>query len=609
MRTRTSKISLKAVGLATRTHNASITMSIEADYESLDTKTLVDDFIIAVQTGSYKPGYSATSFPPTHFPALPIPTRSAVPVDVNGHSLNGRKRSFNQAQDNANGFDSHCEPSDRQFKQMRRGGRGRGGGSRGRGREGTDHSSMAENFRPGNENIQLPSEGYPQPAFDPNDPFSAMAAFQAMGLPMPQMPQMNPAKSNKRCRDYDTKGFCARGDACHFQHGTDHLVFPSQDEYDPKNALLTSTLTPVPISNGANGAPSPRGRGFGRGRGDRGGANSRRGNRADFSHAGPNNDRSITTIVVEQIPEEKFEEQAVRDFFSEFGSIAEVTMQPYKRLALVKYDDYFAARRAYDSPKVIFDNRFVKVYWYKPGALPTPPSTAKGTASSPTTATAEEQPFDKEEFEKKSQEAQKKLEEKKAQMKEMEAKRQALDRQKEELTQKQAEEKKRLLAKLAAKKGEGNADTDSPMTDAHANGAPPPEDDGKVSASTKALRAKLAELEAEAKSLGIDHSASEPYAPRGRGRGRGRGSYRGWEGFASGRGSYDPYRGSSPRGRGAFRGYGGGKYNLDLRTKKVAVSGVEWTGERDEALRQFLLVCFLFFFSFSYFCFAVMMFA
>ena len=121
--------------------------------------------------------------------------------------------------------------------------------------------------------------------------------------------------------------------------------------------------------------------------------------------------------------------------------------------------------------------------------------------------------------------------------------------------------------------------------------APTNSDDGKVSESTKLLRAKLAELEAEAKSLGIDHSTPEAHSPRGRGRGRGRGSYRGWEGFA-GRGSNDPYRGSA-RGRGAFRGYGGGKYNLDLRTKKVRVTGVEWTSERDEALRQHLLVRFL----------------
>ena len=211
----------------------------------------------------------------------------------------------------------------------------------------------------------------------------------------------------------------------------------------------------------------------------------------------------------------------VREFFSEFGNIEEVTMQPYKRLALVKYGDYMSARRAYESPKVIFDNRFVKVYWYKP----TPPGTATGIAKSPLISKEEQQPFDREKFERDAVAAQKKLEEKKAQMKDVEAKRQALEKQKEELAQKQAEEKQKLLEKLAAKGVAPNDDT--PMIDA-TNGTHRA-DEGKVSAHTKALREKVAELEAEAKSLGLDSALSETPYPhgRGRGRGRGRGSYRG----------------------------------------------------------------------------------
>lgn len=359
-------------------------------------------------------------------------------------------------------------------------------------------------------------------------------------------------------------------------------------EYDPRNAVLMDTSPTSPVPNGHSNANGQRGngnvRGAGRGRGDRGGFTPRRNNRADFSQAGPNHDRSITTIVVEQIPEDKFDEQTVRDFFSEFGTIEEVTMQPYKRLALVKYDDYGAARSAYDSPKVIFDNRFVKVYWYKPGNLPTPPSTGKPSGTSPTTLKVEEQPFDREQFERNAEAAQRKLEEKKAQMKEMETKRQALEKQKEELAQKQVEEKRRLLEKIAAKGG--GVAADSAMEDVKTNGT----DDGKVSEHTKNLRAKVAELEAEAKSLGLDSALSDSYSSRGRGRGRGRGSYRGWEGF-DGRGGYSSYRGSPRGGRGAFQPRGGGKYNLDNRTKKVGVSGVEFTSDKDEALRQYLLVC------------------
>ena len=344
------------------------------------------------------------------------------------------------------------------------------------------------------------------------------------------------------------------------------------------------TQTVKPSANGHHRSNEQRLNGSirGRGRGDRAGFAPRRpNNRAEFSQAGMNHDRSVTTIVVEQIPEEKFDERPVRDFFSEFGNIEEISMRPYKRLALVKYEDYDAAKRAYDSPKVIFDNRFVKVYWYNPNTLPTPPSTAKPNANA-STPREEEHPFNKEEFERNSIAAQKKLEEKKVQMREMESKRQALEKQKELLSQKQSEEKRKLLEKLAAK---GVVTDDTTMANTATNGTNGA-DDSNVSAHTKALRAKVAELEAEAKSLGLDSALSD-YTPRGRGRGRGRGSYRGWEAFAS------PFRGS-PRGRGGFRGrVASSGYNLDLRTKKVALSGVDFDATKDEALRQYLLVRFL----------------
>ena len=360
--------------------------------------------------------------------------------------------------------------------------------------------------------------------------------------------------------------------------------------------MMDIQKTPT-TANGHGNTEGQRGysndRGTGRGRGDRGGFAHPRRNRAEFSHSGPNNDRSITTIVVEQIPEERFDENLVREFFSEFGKIEEITMQAYKRLALVKYSDYPSARRAYDSPKVIFDNRFVKVYWYKPENVPTASTNGLAAKASTTTASAEEQTYDKEKFERDAMAAQKKLDEKKALMRDTEAKRKALEKQKEELARRQAEEKQKLMDKLAAK---GKTQDIYPGIDAetsHSNtNGTNGTDDGKVSAQTKALRAQVAALEAEAKSLGLDTALSEdPWAPRGRGRGRGRGSYRGWEGFA-GRGSaaFDPSRGSS-RGRGAFRGArGGNAYNLDNRTKKVGVNGVEFDAKKDEALRQYLLV-------------------
>ena len=268
-------------------------------------------------------------------------------------------------------------------------------------------------------------------------------------------------------------------------------------------------------------------------------------------------------------------------------------MRPYKRLAIVKYDDWEAARLAYNSPKVIFDNRFVKVYWYKPESLPQPPSVGlsnggahSGTSTNsaiPATVPAREtsEPrIDIEEFAKKQQEAQKVHEEKMKKKQEMETARKELEQRQADLLKSQAEERKKLMEKIAAKSGkssnppEGQEDRPSVPTEEKSN------------PQTEALKAQLAALEAEAQSLGIDTSLTDDGSWAGRGRGRGRGVYRG-------RGTY------APRGfRGGFRGRGAApfaagvrSFHLDNRTKKVVLTGTDFSdAEKDESLRQYLLV-------------------
>jgi RNA recognition motif. (a.k.a. RRM, RBD, or RNP domain) len=269
----------------------------------------------------------------------------------------------------------------------------------------------------------------------------------------------------------------------------------------------------------------------------------------------------------------------IREYFSEFGNIAEVNMQGFKKnLAVIKFEDHDSAHRAWSSPKAIFDNRFVKVYWHK--------AQHRSDTNGQSAAAEQDTPmFDKEEFEKQQAEAQKLHEERMQKRKEAEEARLALEKQREELMRKQQEEKTRLLKRLggsAAGAEEAGLDT---------NGSAMVGVD-ESSEQTKSLRAQLAALEAEAKSLGIDpNNSSQSF--RGRGRGRGVGGYRGrGRGFdPSSRGSF---RGTY-RGRGAPRGVGrGGVLRLDNRPKRVAISGVDFNSEKDEALRQYLIVSFLF---------------
>lgn len=305
----------------------------------------------------------------------------------------------------------------------------------------------------------------------------------------------------------------------------------------------------------------------------RGAKGRRRPTRASFSAEGPVNDKAKTTIVVENIPEEHFSEAEVRKFFSEFGNIEQVSLQPYKRLATVKYESWEAANAAYRSPKVIFDNRFVRVFWYLDESEQAAASGSNGVDIGSGDEPAEPE-IDLEEFMKKQEEAQRQHEEKMQKKAELDKKRQELEQRQRELLAEHREVQQKLQARLASKNGDAENPDDEP---------------GSLNS---ALRAQLAALEDEAKLLGLDPSATdEPTTWYAGGRGRGRG-----------RGGFPPRgRGFAPRARGPYRGgYQGdvhaayAAYSLDNRPKTVSVTGVDFTSsEKDEVLRQYLLVSYL----------------
>lgn len=322
---------------------------------------------------------------------------------------------------------------------------------------------------------------------------------------------------------------------------------------------------------------APRG-----GRGGRGGRKNRggkgfKGSRATFSADGPVNDRSKSTIVVENIPDESFSEEQVRTFFAQFGNIQELSMQPYKHLAIVKYDNWDEADAAYKSPKVVFDNRFVKVFWYRDEADRTSPRGSRsgangvGGGSNGGDDADQGQEMDPEEFQRRQEEAQKLHQERETKRSELEVKRQELEKQQQELLAKHRAETEKLQAKLLAKSGGTGDDTGTPT------------------GSTDMLRAKLALLEQEAKILGIEpENPNAEESSTGGFRGGYRGGYRGRGAYARG--------GLAPRGRGSFRGNGArhaayAQFSLDNRPKTVAIAGADFTAtEKDEVLRHFLIV-------------------
>lgn len=491
--------------------------------------------------------------------------------------------------------------------------------------------------------------------------------------------QRIPQQGRKKCWDYEKKGYCPRGLNCKFEHSTgtepiyNNLPAPQasgqiqlpteglfdppsyqnapseygghlpngspappdvdlffdafnsmlgmpgltqQAEYDPNAAttMLQSQQMPQflqPLPTSSNGFHDNKNRD------NRQGQQRRRmgGPRAPFSAEGPVHDRTQTKVVVESIPEENFDEDQIRGFFSQFGNIEEVTMMPYKRLAIVKYDNWGSANAAYKSPKVIFDNRFVKVFWYKDekhadltngggagGMSGTKNGISANGASGGEPAEIKMDEIDMEEFTRKQEEAQKAHEEKMKKKQEIEQQRAELEKRQKELQAKQEAEKQRLLARIASSSRNnstgpgGGGDGDSPGAEAAK--------DGNNTSKTEALKATLAKLQEEANALGIDPDAVRQeeddatistYAPGYNSRGGARGG-----GYFRGRGGYAPrasFRGGARGGGGGGRGHIQAAYaafSLDNRPRKVAVGGVDFsTPEKDEALRRHLFVSLL----------------
>ncbi|KAI8877398.1 hypothetical protein K501DRAFT_260452 [Backusella circina FSU 941] len=423
-----------------------------------------------------------------------------------------------------------------------------------------------------------------------------------------------------QCRDYNEKGFCMRGDMCPYDHGMDRIIvdesgspypgsFPNNpmntmgrpqppffgipgmmptstpDAYDPERAGLmapSGSMTGFPdmgmmnpadmsmMTGGGNAMRNSRPRGGGRG-GGRGGLRGR--------HHYQSNNPLNTTLTVEKIPLEYCQISTVNDFFAKFGNITNISVQPHQQKAIIQYGSRAEAEAAYNSPDAIFDNRFVKVYWHKDESTSTAPAVPEPPKSNEpdpelVAARAAELAKEREEKQKKHNERMKHILE--------------LQKQKEHLLQLQIAEQKRLLSKLtdsasltAQEKEELlkalkkiQSEIDMSRASAVAPAAAPVSDttaavstsvtteestDASKPESSEDLKKKLARLELEAATLGIQTSGA-----RG-----GRGGY-----FA--RGS----RGGWPRMRGGMT-----RMSLDNRPTKIQIKNIpEETTEAD--LRQ-----------------------
>jgi len=195
----------------------------------------------------------------------------------------------------------------------------------------------------------------------------------------------NPSK-RIRCRDYDEKGFCLKGDLCKFDHGTDAVVLedstkvpvgytpgappPGIEPYIPGVpppgfpphhiiAVPPPGYPPIagtkrPADDGLHGGPPSKrfdysrigGRGRGRGRGGRGGASS--------------------MLAIRNVPPECNNITTLNAHFARYGTLQniQINFEGDPSSALVTFSSNDEANAAFNTPEAVMNNRFIKMFWH-----------------------------------------------------------------------------------------------------------------------------------------------------------------------------------------------------------------------------------------------------
>jgi len=183
-------------------------------------------------------------------------------------------------------------------------------------------------------------------------------------------------------------------------------------------------------------------------------------------HKGPNHtDKSNTTLVVEGVPAgpsvistalltypDKFNDSAVRAWFAQFGEIKSLTFEKSTKQVVLVYHDHDSASQAWNDPRPIFENRFVRVWWKKSEGTDIPAKQQDHPA--PDLELVKEQ----------ARKAQIEHEEKQKRKLELEKKREELERQRVELLEMQKRERERLLEKVRRAKEKNDVNTEGSMT-------------------------------------------------------------------------------------------------------------------------------------------------
>merc|ERR1719422_1645468 len=195
-----------------------------------------------------------------------------------------------------------------------------------------------------------------------------------------------PTAKKPRCRDYDEKGFCLRGDLCKFDHGTDAVVLEDSAKtlgvpgYQPGAPTTEPYVPGVPVSGIPFPPPvltvPPPGYPYGGKRMHEGGGYEQPAKRFDYGRLGRGRGRgrggrggrggSSTMLAVRNIPAELNTITHLNGHFSRYGNLVnvQVNFEGDPSSALVTYSENEEANSAFNTSEAVMNNRFIKVFWH-----------------------------------------------------------------------------------------------------------------------------------------------------------------------------------------------------------------------------------------------------
>ncbi|XP_045770159.1 RNA-binding protein 26 isoform X3 [Maniola jurtina] len=206
----------------------------------------------------------------------------------------------------------------------------------------------------------------------------------------------------RRCRDFDVKGYCMRGDLCEWDHGVDPVVLedatltrvlaipPPVPEYNPAapdiwgggvvsgfappsiphlphmpHHLAPRELVPIPRVRheppmGATMPPAPR-------------HPAPMKKNFDYNRLGPSrpsirHNTANCSLEVKKVPPGLNDITHLNNHFCKFGKIVniQVCYEGDPEGALITFSNPTEANVAYKSTEAVLNNRFIKVFWHNP---------------------------------------------------------------------------------------------------------------------------------------------------------------------------------------------------------------------------------------------------